>query len=136
SVGALEQRGLALAYSDTECRQPISAAATAKLAQQDHAEASAGHAERMTERDRAAIHVHLLRIQAQLADHDEALRGKRLIQLDEAELQTLDPGTRQRLAYRRNRPDSHHSRIDPGDRRAQERAERLCPESARLLLRG
>src|SRR2546422_11559086 len=113
---SLEQRGLSLAHSHTERRQPVPPAAAAELVQQGHDEPRAGHAQGMAERDRAAIHVHLLRIQAQLADDDEALRSEGLVQLDEVEVRDLEAGTRQRLAYGRDRPDSHHSRIDTGNR--------------------
>ena len=36
-------------------------------------------------RDRAAVHVHLRRVEPELADDGEALRGERLVQLDEVE---------------------------------------------------
>ena len=42
----------------------------------------AGRAQRMAERDRAAQRVDLVRIQAEVADDGQALRGKGLVELD------------------------------------------------------
>ena len=89
----------------------------------------------MAERDRAAVHVHLLVIEPELADDREALRRERLIQLDEIELRHVDPGARKQFAHGGNRADAHHTRIDACDCIADERAERLDAELARLLLR-
>ena len=44
------------------------------------------------------------------------------------------PGAGEELAHRGHRADAHHGRVDPGDGRAGEDAERLDPERARLLL--
>ena len=41
--------------------------------QQRHDQARAAHPERVAKRDRAAVHVHFLRIETQLTDDDEAL---------------------------------------------------------------
>src|SRR5207247_1870977 len=41
---------------------------------------------------------------------------------------------REELAHGRNRADPHHPRVDPGDGAADEGAERLRAERARLLL--
>src|SRR5439155_9372624 len=86
SARSFEESGLPLADADTKCRHPVAPATAAKLVQQGDDEARAAHPERMAERDRAAVHVHLLRIQTELADDDEALRGKRLVQLDQVEV--------------------------------------------------
>ena len=98
-------------------------------------EARAAHPERMAERDRAAVDVHLLGVEAELADHGEALRRERLVQLDEVDLVERDAAALEQLAHGRDRADAHHARVDAGDRAADERAERLDAELARLLLR-
>ena len=54
--------------------------------QQRDDEAGAAHAERMAERDRAAVDVHALLVEAELAHDREALRGERLVQLDQVEV--------------------------------------------------
>ena len=89
--GALERRRLALADADAERREAVAAAAAAQLVQQRDDEPRAAHPERMAERDRAAVHVHLLGVEAELPDHDEALRGERLVQLDQVEVSDVDP---------------------------------------------
>ena len=49
---------------------------------------------------------------------------------------TATPRALEQLAHGRHRPDPHHARVDARDGRADERAERLEPELARLLLGG
>ena len=115
------------------CRRPR---APAKLVQQRDDEPRAAHPERMADRDRAAVHVHLRLVDPELAHDRERLRGERLVQLDEVEVADREPGAVEQLAHRGHRPDPHHARVDTGDRRGDERAERLDPERARLLLRG
>src|SRR5437899_1332676 len=88
----LEEGGLALADSDAEGRQPVPAAAAAELVEQRDDQPRAAHPERVAERDGAAVHVHPARVEPELADHDQALRGKGLVQLDEVEVGRLDPG--------------------------------------------
>ena len=46
----------------------------------------------------------------------------------------VDAGPRQQLRHRRNGPDAHHARVDAGDRRGDERAERLDAELGGALL--
>ena len=46
-------------------------------------EPRAAHPERVAERDRAAVHVHLLGVESELVDADEGLRGEGLVELDE-----------------------------------------------------
>jgi hypothetical protein len=40
----------------------------------------------MAERDCSAVHIHLLGVEAEVADHGEALRRERLVQLDEVDV--------------------------------------------------
>src|SRR5881392_3896816 len=70
---AVKERGLALADADAERREPVAAVAAPELVQECHDEAGAAHAERMPERDRAAVDVHALRVETELTDDDEAL---------------------------------------------------------------
>src|SRR5438093_436834 len=88
----------------------------------------------MADRDRAAVHVHLRRIETELADDDEGLRCERFVELHEVEFRGDDAGSLQQLAHGRNRTDSHHTRVDSGDGVSDERGERLGPELARFLL--
>ena len=83
-------------------------------------------------RDRAAVHVHLLVVEAELADDREALRRERLVQLDEVEVADgRAPVRSSSLRHGRHRPDPHHARVDARDRTADEPAERLDAQSSR-----
>ena len=127
---ALEERRLALADADAQRREAVAAAAAAQLVRERDDEPGAAHAERMAERDRAAVDVHALLVEPELAHDGEALRGERLVQLDEVELAGRDAGAREQLAHGRDRPDAHDARIDARDRAAREARERLGAERA------
>src|SRR4030095_16575154 len=109
---------LSLPHPHAERGEAVAAVSASQLVQQRHDQTRAAHAEGMAECDRAAVHVHALRVEPELADHDQALRGDRLVQLDEVELAGLASYALQQPADRRYRADAHHARIDPGDRGA------------------
>ena len=132
---ALEQRRLALPHADAHRRQAVAAAPPPELVEQRHDEPRAAHPERMAERDRAAVDVHPLLVDPELAEHGERLRRERLVQLDEVERRRRStPVAVEQLPHGRDRADPHHARVDAGDRGADERAERLDAEVARALL--
>ncbi len=64
-----------------------------QLDQRGHRQPRAAHAERMAERDGAAVRVHVLGVvrQAQLAHDGEGLRRKGLVELDHVDLRDLQP---------------------------------------------
>src|SRR5262245_18306239 len=88
----------------------------------------------MADGDRAAIHVHALWVEAELADDDEALRRESFVELDEVDVGDLDTRALEQLAHRGHRADPHHARVDACDRTADECAERLRTERLRALL--
>src|SRR4051794_34231478 len=88
----------------------------------------------MAERDRAAVDVHALRVEPELADDHEALRRERLVQLDEIDVRDVDPGALEELAHGGDRSDAHHARVDPGNRAPRESPERLHSKLLRALL--
>src|SRR5438105_9676241 len=88
----------------------------------------------MTERNRTAVHVHLLLVEAELADDCEALRRERLVQLHQVDLPDRDARSLEQLADGRDRSDPHYARVDTGDSAADETAEWLRAQLARLLL--
>src|SRR5215470_4081428 len=92
-----EQARAALAAADAHRDDaPLRLAAGAFL--QDVAgEAGAGHAERVSDGDRAAIDVVLGRIDAELVARVEALAGKRLVQLPDVDVVDLQAMTLQEL---------------------------------------
>src|SRR5436853_2198936 len=108
-----EQSRLALADADAERREAVAAAAAAEFVQEGDDESRAAHPERMAERNRAPVDVHLRRIEAELADHGEALRRERLVQLDEVEIVGRDAAPLEDFADGRDRPHAHHARVDP-----------------------
>src|SRR5438105_7516847 len=88
----------------------------------------------MTERNRTAVHVHLLLVEAELADDREALRREGLVQLHQVDLPDRDARSLEQLADGGDRSDPHHARVDTGHGAADEAAEWLHAELARLLL--
>ena len=112
---ALEQRSDALADTDAERREAVAAVAPTQLVEQRDDEARAAHPERMPERDRAAVHVDLLLVEAELPHDREALRRERLVELDEVEIGYGDAAALEQLLHGRDRPDAHHPRIDTGN---------------------
>ena len=130
----LKQRRLALADPHAQRRQAIPAAAAPELVHERDDEPRPAHPERVPERDRAAVHVHPRGIEAELTDDDEALRRERLVQLHDVEVGDLDTRAREQLAHRGHRSDAHHARVDPRDRAAGERCERLDAERPSPLL--
>ena len=78
----------------------------------------------------------LLRVEPQLADHLEALRGEGFVQLDEVELVDADAGAVEQLADGRDGADAHHARVDARDGAADEAPERLAAELAGLVRAG
>src|SRR5262249_21133737 len=82
----LKQGNLPLSHAHTERGERVAPAAAAQLVEQRHDEPSAAHPERMSDGDRAAVDVHLVLVEPELANHDEALGSERLVQLDEVDV--------------------------------------------------
>ena len=78
----------------------------------------AGDAQRMAERDGAAVRVHLRPVEAQLADAVQRLRGEGLVQLEDVDVLHLELVLRQQLAHRRDRADAHDLRRHAGHLRS------------------
>src|SRR5688500_19637849 len=94
----LEDRSRALSAADAHRDQTIARAAAAHLAEELHGELRAGRAERMSERDRAAVHVHFRFVETELAHHRQRLSGEGFVELDE-----IDVGERESGAFERFR---------------------------------
>ena len=82
----LEQPRRAHAAADAHRHESRSAAALAELVDELRRELRARGAERVTERDRAAVDVHLLLIEPEIAHDRDDLRGERLVELDEVDV--------------------------------------------------
>ena len=92
-------------------------------------EPRARHAERMAERDGAAVRVDVLGVvrQPELAQAGQRLRGERLVQLDHVEVADLEPEPRHQLLRRRHRADAHDARRHAGRRHAGDAREGFSP---------
>src|SRR5260370_28760667 len=71
-------------------------------------------ANRVSERNRAAVDVELRAIEMQLAIACEHLRRERLIQFDQIDIRERNAGVAQESLRRRNRSDAHDFRVDAG----------------------
>ena len=74
------------AAADAQRREPRRRPAALHFVQQRDDDARAGAADRMAERDRAAVDVQLLRGDRHVLQHREHLRGERFVELDEIEI--------------------------------------------------
>src|SRR6266540_5112181 len=88
----------------------------------------------MAERDRTTVHVHALRVEPELTNHDQALRREGFVELDQIDVRGTDPRTLEQLPDRWHGPDPHHARVDSCDGAGNERAERLSAELTSPLL--
>ena len=130
----LEQPCAALAAADAHRDDaPLGLAAGAFL-QQVAGAACAGHAERMADRDRAAVDVVLGRIDAELVARVEALAGEGLVQLPEVDVVDLEAVALQQLRHGEHRTDAHLVRLAARGRPGDEAAHRL--EAAALGVLG
>src|SRR5258706_15176110 len=66
------------------------------------------HAERMTERNGAAVRIDVLGVigESELAQHRQRLRGERLVELDQIEIADFQSQPRHQLLSRRHRADA------------------------------
>src|SRR4029079_4477824 len=81
-----------LADSDAHGRKRELAAGLLQLLGRGQSETRSGHAEGVTERDRAAVGVHsrIVVSDPEFAKHGKSLRGERLIELDHVEVGDLE----------------------------------------------
>src|SRR5207248_8813711 len=101
------------------------ATAAAQLVHEVHGEPGTGRADRVAERDRAAVDVDLLRVQAELVGGHQADRGERFVDLDQVERaggelflgQRGEDGVGRLLVQARVRPGDDSVRADLGNRR-------------------
>src|SRR6266513_2583040 len=95
----------------------------------------AGAAERVTERDAAAVDVDLRGIELQLADAGDRLRGERFVQLDEIDLIDCQTGSLEGLLCRGNRAESHTAWIHTTYGRSNDPRHRRRSASSAILRR-
>src|SRR5258706_4805980 len=81
SLQTFYHHGYSHAAADAERRDAVTCLSRAQRIDQRRQHPRAAGADRMTESDRPAVHIHLRGIDAELPAHGDHLRGKRLIQL-------------------------------------------------------
>src|SRR5436190_15141116 len=78
--------GVALATAGANRGHAEAAAAAAQLVHERAQDAGSGGADRMTERDRPAVHVHLRLVDAEHPHGVESDRGERLVDLEQVDV--------------------------------------------------
>src|SRR5438445_255649 len=105
-LDALADRRDPLAPADAERRESVALLPLPQFVRERKREPSPRCAEGMPERDRAAVHVRLLAIEAEVLFHREVLRREGLVDLDEVHVLDFQAGELERLARRRCRTDA------------------------------
>ena len=97
-------------------------------------ETGTAHTKRMAERNRAAMRIDEICIflDAELAQHRNALRSESFVEFDQIDITDLETETFQQLAHRRHRADAHNTRSNTGRRMA----EQLRTRRQAVLLHG
>src|SRR5271166_2897988 len=102
----------ALPAADARGRDSILRFTAAQLVHQRDDQPRSGRAQRMPERNRAAVHVDLVAIEPQLLLNRKILRGEGLVHLDEINVVELQSGFFQCDARRRHGSRAHDLGID------------------------
>src|SRR5690606_24835341 len=111
----------------------VAHAATPTLEQCVTGQAGAGHAERMADRDRAAVHVQAVVRYAELVTAIDDLARERLVDFPKADVGHRESGLLQQFRDREYRPDAHLVRTATGHRHGAIDAERTQTAALRLL---
>src|SRR5471030_1263437 len=120
SSNALDDDGDALPHADAHGAQRVAPAAALQLVHRGRHQARAAHAQRMAERDGAAVRIdaRVVVAQAERAQHRQSLRGKGLVQFDDVDLVQRHAELAQQLLRGRHRPHAHDARRHAGARHA------------------
>src|SRR5579884_2926758 len=135
SLEPLDDGGDALAAADAEGGEAEPLVEHFQVVDEVGDEAAAAGAERVAQRDGAAVGIELTLVNAELADDGDALRGEGLVQLDHVNVRKLQAGAGQRLADGGDGADAHHLRADARDGRGEHARLGLDAPLLRLLRR-
>src|SRR5438309_3869707 len=108
---SLDDRRDPLTAADAERREPVALLTLAELVGEREREARARRAERVPERDRAAVHVRLLAIEAAVPLHRGVLRREGRVDLDAIHALDLDAVALARLARSWRRSADRDARV-------------------------
>src|SRR5258705_13361332 len=126
-----KQAGAALTAADAHRYHAPFGLAPAAFLEDMAGQPRAGHAEGMTDRDRAAIDVVLVVIDAELIARIEALAGERLVELPDVDIIHFQTLPLQQLRHGVDRADAHLVRLAarrrPGDKAAHRLQTALFP---------
>src|SRR5580692_1125592 len=125
SMHHFEQTGSTHAATDAHRDNREFRLAAAAFDQSVTGQPRARHPVGMTDRDRAAIDIDLLRVDAEFVAAIKHLHGKRLVQFPEIDILDLQAVTLQQPRYCKYRPDAHLVRLAAGGDKTAEDAERL-----------
>src|SRR6266480_1069863 len=133
----LDDAGDRLAEADAHRGDAVTRLASLELGDERRGDARTGRAERMPERDAAAVRVHVAGLPAlaelcvlQELEHD---RRERLVHLDHRHVVPRETRPGERALAGLGIPVQHHVRVDAGDAEAEEARARLEPELRGLL---
>src|SRR5713101_8331754 len=112
---ALENRGDALAAADALRGEGVALAFALQERRRLAGDARAGGAQRMAERDGAAVEIGPALVDAEFAHAGDRLRGEGLVDLDDVDVLDGEAGALQRLLRRRHRADAHELGRATGD---------------------
>src|SRR5215475_6134458 len=121
------------AAADAERGEALLGVALLHFVQQRHQHAGAGGADRVTDRDRAAIDVDLGGIPAEVLVDGAGLRREGLVGLDQIEVADVPAGLLQRGAGSRDRARAHDLGIDAGLGPGDDAGDRLLAFGSGLL---
>src|SRR5574340_1135633 len=136
SVQPFEYSGGALPAAHAHRHHAISAAAPFQIVQQRRGELRAGAAERMSQRDRAAVWIDPVHRQAGVPYDRERLDCEGFVQLDDAQVFQAQPRELKSLRNGDHRTDTHDLRGHAGQSVADQAGPRLQPELRRFALRS
>src|SRR5712691_4651764 len=129
-VAGLEEPRGALAAADTHGHDAVARLRVQHLVGDRAHHARAGHAERVADRDRAAVPVELLWVEAEPVATVDDLRGEGLVQLPDVDVADLEARAPEELRHREDRTDPHLLGRAAGDREAAE--DELGPDAELL----
>ena len=110
SSDPFENSRRALAAADAHGDHAVARVAPLHFAEDGRGQFRAGAAERMAQRDGAAVDVDDFRIESGGADHGQRLRRESFVEFDDADVVQLEPGERQRFGNRHHGTDAHDFR--------------------------
>src|SRR5712664_2160212 len=93
------------AAANAHCHHAVAAVASFQLSQYRCRQLRSRAAQRMSKRNRATVHIHLVWVQLKHLDHCQRLRRESFIQLDHIDLIEIKSGKLQRLRNREHWTD-------------------------------